>query len=127
MEYTAHYDADRGICTVHVTGRHKRPDDSEELQRFARDFGSEHGCRRFLFDMTQAEILGNTMDMFRTGMVRADTDHRQRTQRIALLYAADAADQRFLETVALNRGYSVRVFNHIDKAMAWLTANQKDA
>lgn len=126
MEYHVEYDADRGVCTVTVTGPHQRPHDSEELQRFARKFGRERNCRRFLFDMTRAEIHAQTMDTFATGTVRVDTDYSQRVQRIALVYADRSADQRFLETVACNRGYQVQVFDNVDDAMTWLVTNPQD-
>lgn len=121
MQYTTRYDEESGICTVTVAGRHKRPDDSVELQRFARKFGDEHGCDRFLIDMTRAEIIGSTMDAYRTGTVPEDTEYKQLTQKIALVYAGDLSDHKFLETVLVNRGYLVRVFDDFTIATEWLT------
>ena len=124
MKYTTQYDSDHGICTVSVTGKHKRPGDSVLLQQFARDFGKEHGCNRFLFDMTQAKIVGTTLDTLQAGTVPADTDKKQESQQIALVYARDLDEHKFLENVAVNRGYNVRIFDHIEKAMDWLISKE---
>lgn len=120
MKYTFKFNEAKGICMVHVTGQHKRPDDSMALQKLARDLGNEHGCQRFLFDMTQADIISSTMGTFTTGTVPVDTDHTQVRQRIALVYSGDLSDPRFMENVAVNRGYQLRVFDRIDDAMEWL-------
>ena len=120
MEYTSEHDEDTGICTVQVSGRHKRPEDSLALQQLARELGQQHGCQKFLFDMRQAEIIGGIMDIYEIGTVPVDTDHSQHWQRIALLYAGDLTDHKFLETVATNRWYQLRVFNIKEEAIAWL-------
>lgn len=121
MEYTIEFDDVKKICTVRVTGRHERPGDSILLQQLARNIGEERDYQRFLFDMTQAEILGTTMDTFKTGTVPADPDHKQTRQRIALLYTRNLADHKFMENVAVNRGYKLAVFDEMDRALEWLT------
>jgi hypothetical protein len=120
MEYKFHFDEGSGICTVLVTGRHNRPQDSLTLQKFARDFGHERGCHLFLFDMTKAEIHGGTMETYKTGTVPVDPDFMQIRQRIALLYSTNMNKHIFMENVAINRGYQVRVFDKMDKAIEWL-------
>jgi hypothetical protein len=120
MEYTTEFDEAKEICTVRVKGRHKRPEDSLVLQQLARDIGDEQGYQRFLFDMTQAEIITGTMDTFKTGTVPVDSDHKQKRQKIALVYAGDLNEQEFMATVAVNRGYQLRVFDTMDKALKWL-------
>jgi hypothetical protein len=123
MKYTAEYDETNAICIVRVSGQNKRPEDSMILQRFAGEFRAENGCNRFLFDMTQAEIIGGTWNTFLTGTVPADPDRKQIQQKIALLYVGDMSDHEFMETVAVNRGYDLRVFNDHDKAMDWLVSD----
>ena len=120
MEYTTEFDEASGICIVRVTGVHRRPDDSIVLQQFAREFGKDRGCFRFLFDMTQAEIIGGFMDTFDTATVPTDPDRKQTEQRIALVYSGDLSDHKFMEVVALSRGYRLRVFDQIDRAIEWL-------
>ena len=120
MEYTTEFDLTGEVCTVRVTGRHKRPQDSLVLQQLARDIGEKRGCQRFLFDMTQAKITGGTMDTFETGTVPVDPDKKQTRQKVALLYDHYRDDHKFLENVAVNRGYQLRVFVERGKALEWL-------
>ena len=120
MEYTVGFDEDGEICTVQVTGRLKRPDDSLILQQLARDIGIKQNYLRFLFDMTQAEIIGGINEAYKAGTVPVDPDRQQVRQRIALVYAGDLANHRFMETVAVNRGYLLRVFDNLDLALDWL-------
>jgi len=122
MEYSYEFDPASGICLVRVTGRHKRPEDSFILQEFARKLGKEHDCQKFLFDMRLAEIIGGTMETYETGTVPVDVDHTQHTQKIALLYEGILSEHKFLETVATNRWYQLRVFNNLDHAMHWLNS-----
>ena len=124
MEFTTEFDEAKGICVVRATGRHKRPDDSLVLQKLARDIGDERGCQRFLFDMTQAQIIAETVDTFHTGTVPVDVDRKQARQRIALVYAGNLSDHKFVETVALNRGYQLRVFDKMEEALEWLRPMQ---
>lgn len=123
MEYTAEFDEINLICTVRVTGQHKRPKDSIVLQQFAHDFGEEYDCKRFLFDFTQAQTIGGTMDAYDAGTVPVDTDHKLIRTKFALLFNGDLADHKFMEDVAVNRGYMVRVFNDCNQAIAWLMPN----
>lgn len=120
MEYTIDFDESRGICTVRVTGRHKRPQDSLVLQQLAREYGDKYGCQKFLFDMSQADIIARTFDTYETGTVPVDSDRKQLRQKIALVYAGDLSEHKFLETIAVNRGYQLRVFDSKDMAFEWL-------
>jgi len=127
MEYTVDFNEAKEICIVHVAGRHKRPEDSQVLQKLARDLGNEHGCQKFLFDMRQAEIIGGTLETYTTGTVPVDIDHTQVRQMIALVFVGDLTDHRFMETVAVNRGYQVRVFDSMDDAFEWLDPKENNS
>ena len=120
MEYTIDFDINRGICAVRVTGLHKRPQDSLVLQQLSREYGDKYGCQKFLFDMSQADIIAGTFDTYETGTVPVDSDRKQLQQRIALVYAGDLSEHKFLETVAVNRGYHLRVFDRREMALEWL-------
>jgi hypothetical protein len=121
VEYVTEFDETKEICTIRVTGPIKRPQDSLRLQQLARDTGNETGCQCFLFDMRQAEIIGGTtMDAFEIGTVPVDPDRRQLRQKVALVYKSDVAAHKFMENVAVNRGYQLRVFDSMDDALAWL-------
>ena len=123
MQFAQKLDDSSGICTITVTGMVKRPDDSAILQQFALDFDNETGCRRFLFDMRNADFVGGTMDVYKTGSFTADTNHTQIRQKMALVYKDITEEHKFMETVAVNRGYQLRVFdkNGMNDAIEWLT------
>lgn len=123
MEFTHDFDESSGICTITVTGTVKRPEDSQILQQFAYYFDKDQCCRKFLFDMTEAMITGGTMEAYNTGAFQADTEKKQIWQKMALVYAEVTEEHKFMETVAVNRGYFLRVFNQCDKedAIRWLT------
>lgn len=123
MEYTVAYDPAQGICTVRVTGRVQRPRDSMMLQQLARDIDENEGYQQYLFDMRQAQIIGGTVDAYQAGTVPVDRDRRQGRHQVALVYRGDLADHKFMETVAVNRGYVLRVFDDYDEAVAWLSPN----
>ncbi len=77
--------------------------------------------------MREATIVGGTVDTFETGTVPADTNHRQGAQTIALVYSGDLSAHKFMETVAVNRGYNVRVFDDADEAREWLGQQETPA
>lgn len=120
MEYTTEYDKTNDICFVHVTGKHKRPGDSIILQKFVRDFSETTHCQRFLLEYIQAQIIAHTIDSYEAGTMPIDPDHKMTAIKIALLFTGDMTEHKFMENVAFNRGYQVRVFDNRDEAMAWL-------
>lgn len=126
MEYTTEFDKKKGICTIHVTGRHKRPEDSRILQKLQRDITEQQGYQRFLVDMTKAEIITSTMGTFDTATVSGDPERKQTRQKIALLYTDHRSDHRFLENVSVNRGYQLRIFYQMDMALEWLTPKDEN-
>ena len=122
MDYTTEFDETSGICIVKVTGQHKRPQDSMVLQQLARKISEQLGCHKFLFDMRESEIIADALDTYETGKVPGDLDHTQLRQKVALVYSGDLSTHKFLEDVAVNRGYQLRVFGNMDAALEWLQA-----
>lgn len=122
MEYTTEFDEVNEIIIIRVKGEYHRPEDSLTIQKFVRKFYNKRGCCRFLIDMRQTQIIGETMDVFVTGSVPVDTDLRMKMtpHKVALVYSSINIEQRFLEEVAVNRGYNIKVFEKIDKAIEWL-------
>jgi hypothetical protein len=121
MGYTFELDEVSEICTIRVKGEHRRPDDSLEIQKFVRDFYNEKGCSKFLIDMRQAQIVGESKDTFSIGTIPVDKDKKMKNtpHKVALVYASTNVDEIFLESVAVNRGYNLKVFTKIDKAIEW--------
>ena len=63
MEYTAEYDNKNQLCTIRVTGKHKRPEGSLILQNFVRECYEKNNCKRFFIDYIQAQIISSTFHM----------------------------------------------------------------
>ena len=122
MEYTVEHDTSSGVCVIHVSGIHKRPEDSHKLLRIASACAEEYGCSRFMFDMREATIKGSTMDAFYT-VVEPEKQGFSKLYRIASVYSVITKDHKFMEDVGANRGAAAfQVFDDIDKAREWLTS-----
>ena len=121
MEYTTEFDEENKIFFIRVKGELCRPVDSLSLQKIVRDFHLERGYTRFLIDMRRAQIIGETGDTFSIGTIPVDTDEKMKftPHKVALVYSSTSVDEILLENVAVNRGYNLKVFIKIDKAIEW--------
>lgn len=121
MEYTSEFDKDNKVCIIRVKGELRRPVDSLSLQKMVRDFYLEQGYTRFLIDMRKAQIVGESGDTFSIGSVPVDTDKKMKftPHKVALVYSNTSVEEIFLESVAVNRGYNLKIFTKIDKAIDW--------
>jgi hypothetical protein len=121
MEYITEFDEENQICIISVKGKLHRPDDSLKLQKFVFDYYNEKGYSRFLIDMRKAQIIGEKTDTFSIGTVPFDTDQKMKTipHKVALVYSSTNIDEILLENVAVHRGYNLKVFTKIDKAIDW--------
>jgi len=121
MEHNFEFDNDADICTVYITGTFTRPGDAVEIEHVVINLHNVLGCGRFLIDMTNAHIVSTTIDTFEAGNPPAEISKILRALRVAVLYSELTEDHRFLETVAVNRGFTLYVFDENDKAVKWLT------
>jgi len=121
MEYITEFDEENKVCIIRVKGKLRRPDDSLILQKFVFDYHNEKGYTRFLIDMRQAQIIGEKTDTFSIGTIPFDTDQKMKTipHKVALVYSSTDVNEIFLENVAVHRGYTLKVFTKIDKAIEW--------
>jgi len=79
----------------------------------------DHGSVRVLCDESCLEYSLGTIDTFESA--RFISQHAPKIAKIAILCRAEDIDTAiFWETVAVNRGLQVRVFNRADKAEEWL-------
>jgi hypothetical protein len=120
MRYTSDFDASDGICSVRVEGVYRRPRDSDELKQFAVEFAEANGCRRFLFDLRDADLVGGTMEAFSAATPEGDLARSLRDVRTAFVRPKLSEDDHFFETVAVNRGFRLKAFETMDRARAWL-------
>jgi hypothetical protein len=121
MKYISTIDSATNICTVRIMGKFRRPEDADEMKRFAIKISAQHGCRRFLFDMREAEISGGTLDILAAASPQGDFADSLRHFRVAVLVSHVTDDEHFFETVAVNRGFQLHTFDEFDKGFEWLT------
>lgn len=77
------------------------------------------GVSRVLCDERDLEYRLNTLDIYESAAFIAD--HAPGVARVAIACnPRDIDDGRFWETVAANRGLTVRVFKDIESARSWL-------
>ena len=120
MEITVEHDSAKGLCTLRLTGCYSGPSDTHEAQRIVASLHTQYGCRRVLIDMTQADISVSTVAVFEAGNPQSEMAAHLIELRSAFLYREITQKLRFFEDVAVNRGFQVRVFDQLDKALEWL-------
>ncbi|MBD3160852.1 MAG: hypothetical protein GF346_01730 [Candidatus Eisenbacteria bacterium] len=94
---------------------------AEELARRAVTVSRENETDRYLCDFRQAVLVDSAADVYDLPMHAARVGLK-RTDRIAIVHSKQEEVFRFVETVAMNRGYEVRVFHSEDRASGWLRA-----
>ena len=120
MDYTACFDNANGVCVIRVIGNYRRPTDTETLQRFVVDYASTHGCRRYLIDLTQAEVCGDTMSIFDAANPQGELAASLRMVKTAVVRRELTSDDHFFETVAANRAFQWHAFDSFEKGVEWL-------
>lgn len=124
MQVTTEIDSNRGLCTIHIEGEFVRPYDNARMQQLAVDCYNQHGCRLFLFDMREATVTGGTLAVFESGNPKGENADILRRIRTAIVHRELGPDERFYETVALNRDFSLRMFDTVTEAMDWLIGHK---
>ena len=120
MKYTTDINKCTGICIIHVTGHIKRPYDSLALQQLARGIDEEQGIHKFLFNMMEAQVVGESIDALQVGIMPTDPTLKMRSHRTALVYSQLTAENTLMEDALADRGYNVRVFYSLGEANEWL-------
>jgi hypothetical protein len=87
-------------------------------------FRKERGLTRVLVDATKETSLPSTLPIFEFGK---DFAARVRGMSFALVAGQVTRDRvELLETVAINRGADVEMFDTTDAALAWLTEDPSE-
>jgi len=123
MDYFISHFNDKKYTFVKITGVVERPDDSVRMQRLSVHLEKEYDCHRFLFDMTQAEIISTEKSAIHVGLVPADVQQIQKNQKVATMYAGDLTQHQIMVDVANGQGYNIAIFNTRKEALLWLLAD----
>jgi hypothetical protein len=120
MKYLTEFDETKTISKVHIVDEMLVPRDVFELQHTAIELHASFGCRKYLFDVTNAKINSGTLPAIQAAQPLKEKAKILRSFKAAILYKNLSDHERFVETVALNRGFSIKVFDKFDKAFTWL-------
>jgi hypothetical protein len=123
MPWTLSYDEEHAVVETLYTD----PLPPEELQNVIRAnlvLAREKGATRFLGDCTRLSRESSAQSVYALGDFLVTLELPEGLKEAILLPVAPAAerDLRFYETVALNRGFQVRVFDDRASAFLWLTS-----
>lgn len=121
MQYTTDFSESTQVCKVALTGEFSRPDDSAALRELIVSLAVQHGTKRFLVDMSQAEIEGEWREAASAITDYQDPEHTMAPVRVAVVYASNLSDNKLLESTASAKGYLMAVFDDVEKATEWLT------
>ena len=118
MKYEISYSEEKKLVMGKVDGYFDLSLVSEMAGKMAK-LNQEKDCGRILTDLRDAEITSSTMEICRMPKAMSDAG-LPRMCMIALLIREVKPDYRFLETVSMNHGQQVELFNDMGAAMAWL-------
>jgi hypothetical protein len=120
MEWKIAYDKLRGLVEATVVGTIQAEQVAEMAVQII-SVARENLCHKCLIDYRCAEAKFSTLDAY-SFMTRLEQLGAMRNDMVAIVYSRDAADHRFAETVALNRGWvNVRYFSDKESATNWLS------
>ncbi|MCC7119568.1 MAG: hypothetical protein IT310_13670 [Anaerolineales bacterium] len=123
MSHTVTYNATLHILEVEVRGQLSLGEAKELIAEIVRT-GVENDCFLCLSDYRQMSLNLSTLQIYDVPNIIADTSSQlgvpaQRFKR-AIVVAKDLEDFRFYETVTVNNGHNVRMFQDFDEARTWL-------
>jgi hypothetical protein len=124
MPYSITYDPDAGYCTIVVSGIYDAAL-AKQIRDAALEMIVKHGCYHFLVDCRASTLSASKLTLF---SFAEDILKRSSTEGIAafkikraFVIQGDEKDYAFYETVSVNRGLNVQIFQNVDAATRWLT------
>jgi len=125
MPYSVEYDEKTNCIYVSVDGELNLSLFDSMAAEVARCL-SECGCRRILNDLRKARLTKSVADVY-SMPERAMKVGITRAVKRALVISGAISKFHFLETVFINQGNIVRLFNSIEEARLWLFDGDADS
>jgi len=82
----------------------------------------QNKCTRILTDLREAQLTDSPVDMYKMPDSAISSGINRNIKR-ALLVKKKTQDFHFLETVFVNRGNVVKIFDNLNEARKWLNSN----
>ncbi len=118
MSHRLCYDPDTDCILLTVEGTFNLDRLAEIAPEVAR-LCQVHDCHRILNDMSTARLELSLVDLFDSPRLMDESGISRSTRR-ALVVPRSFTDAEFLQTVTLNRGHTLQVFQNRELAKAWL-------
>ncbi|MCX6640784.1 MAG: hypothetical protein NTW14_09930 [bacterium] len=121
MSWTVEFVEDLGVVLARTEGKYDAKIGIEMLKE-VNPLLREHSTNRLLIDLRLAELQFSVADLFNRPdeYLELGLDRRLRT---GLIFRELNENRRFLETVCVNRGYNLKVFEDYDQAVQWVTGS----
>lgn len=118
MEYTLEYLPEKGYAKARLAGP-LSVRDARECATGVFALAAAHDCTRVLIDSTLVTPDTGISDIhsFYSRLEQFGCDRRM---SVAIVYRDPQGTDQFIETVARNRGFGLRVFANLESAEAWL-------
>lgn len=110
---------DQGIIEVQSYGEVSERDLTASRHRVS-EIVREKGIKQVLVDARELTSLPRTFALFLFGKSFAEEDVLRTIKLAAVVSEKTTKDMAFIETVARNRGATMRLFRSMDAALAWL-------
>lgn len=117
IDYSFHVDGN--LLRVKASGRDESLEEVMAYGLAIIETAKESGCTRVLCDELELDYALGTFDTFEAAKFIAE--QVPGVARVAIVCKQEQADDaEFWETVATNRGMSVRMFHDLEEAEAWI-------
>ncbi len=123
MGHTVNYNHETDCIEIIVDGE-LTFDDAKSIVEDAATTFEKHKCYKFLTDFSKTKLSVNTFELYSFAELISETVSAagiplHKVKR-AVLTGPEIADYDFLETLSVNRGHNLRIFDSLDKAKSWL-------
>lgn len=129
MPFSISYNADLAICEIVVNGIYNDHLDVE-IRSAAQEIILKHDCYRLIIDCRAAELQTSTLSLLSSPdeikEILSTMEIPAFRLKRAFVVSRDLDDYSFIETVSVNRGLQVRIFQDMDEAVIWLGSERND-
>lgn len=125
MPWSTDFQQESGLVEIVFSGRVSATDLKQSTSD-AVALGKASGSSRFLADLTGCEVSASMVDVYELPVSQYVDEDVSRESRIALVSKKAGPNReavQFYETVCVNRGWLVHVFETAEEAIAWLRRN----
>lgn len=123
MKYSVTFDEPTRITVIKYSGMADASDIEEAACEAAR-YAQTHQCKKVLIDVSDMQWTLSTKNIYDLPKSMAKAMREKGielgTFKRALVVSTQSGEADFLETVSVNVGQQVKVFDDVDKARAWL-------